>query len=277
MSIPNRTTLFAVGLALLLPAVAATARTPDTVEDWTRLRGNPGYRLDVDVLYDRLKPHDLYGDWTTATATLYVKTLPRFTPFVQVGLFEREDTHAGVSVGSYADWTSRLSSYTSFTTGGRSHYQQRHRWDHVFALNTGPVILVGGGGWLEDWDGHEDWYLAGGPRVWRGPVIAEYRLTRSVSDPGGYVAWKHLLSIGWGEEGRIWIFANLTLGRESYAANWVAPPQHVEHDFTEVTFSLQRWVRPRLGVKAQAGWLDLGTGLDGYRKLSLGLGGFVEF
>ena len=85
------------------------------------------------------------------------------------------------------------------------------------------------------------------------------------------------MSGGWGEEGRSWLFANLTVGQERYAATWVTPIQDVDHDFYEITASLQRWVRPRLGYKLQAGWLDLGEGLDGYEKIGVGVGGFLEF
>jgi YaiO family outer membrane protein len=267
--------LTALTLLLLLHVHAALAA--EGAEAWTRLRGAPGYRLDVDVLHDRLDPADLYGDWTTATATLYVRTLPRLTPFVQAGLFEREDVDAGLTLGAYADWRPGLYSYTAFTTGGASRYLPRHRWDHAFYLDAGPAWLVLGGGWLEDYAAHEDWYLSCGPRIWRGAWIAEYRITRTESDPGAAVSWKHLVSLGWGTEGRSWLFLYLTAGTERYTATWVVPYQGVAHDFRELSASWQKWLRPRLGVKLQAGWLDLGTGLDGYRKLSAGVGAFVEF
>lgn len=267
-----RTTVLILVLAAALPAAAA-----DTTADWLQSRGAPDYRLDVDLAADRLSPNDVYGNWHTATATLYVRTLPRITPFIQAGLFEREDADAGLTLGAYADWTARLYSYTAFTTGGDSRYLPRSRWDHAFYLNTGPLIAVLAGGWLKDYVDHRDWYVAAGPRLWRGKLIAEYRLTRTVSDPGARVGWKHLLSAGWGLEGRSWLFVTLTAGQERYTATWVAPTQPIDHDFVEVGVSYQRWLRPRLGLKLNAGWLDLGKELDGYEKLSLGVGAFVEF
>jgi len=266
-------TLVVLALAATLAATAAA----ETATDWVQARGDPDYRLDLDLAADLLSPGDLYGNWHTATVTLYVRTLPRLTPFVSVGLFEREDADGGLTVGTYADWTARLYTYTAFTRGGRSHYLQRQRWDHAFHLNTGSVIAVLAAGWLADYDEHEDWYVAAGPRIWRGKLIAEYRLTRTVSDPGGRVGWKHLFSCGWGEEGRSWLFANLTLGQERYTATWVAPREPVDHDFVELAVSYQRWLRPRLGVKLRAGYLDLGEGLDGYEKVGLGAGAFLEF
>lgn len=267
-----RTTIAILILLAALPAAAA-----DTTADWLQSRGAPGYRLDVDFMADRLSPNDSYGNWHTATATFYVRTLPRITPFVQFGLFEREDADAGLTLGAYADWTSRLYSYTAYTTGGESRYLHRHRWDHAFYLNTGPLFAVLAGGWMQDYEDHEDWYLAAGPRYWRGKLIAEYRLTRTVSDPGERVSWKHLLSVGWGQEGCSWLFLNLTAGQERYTATWVTPTQPVDHDFVEIGLSYQRWLRPRLGVKCGIGWLDLGEEFDGYEKLSLSVGGFVEF
>jgi YaiO family outer membrane protein len=264
-------------LALASALCGAAAAATDSATDWVQARGDPDYRLDLDLSADLLSPGDVYGNWHTATATLYVRTLPRITPFVQAGLFEREDSDAGVTVGAYADWTSRLYSYTAFTAGGRSHYLQSHRWDHAFYLDTGPLIAVLAGGWLEDYDSHEDWYVAAGPRYWRGPLIAEYRLTRTHSDPGGRVSYKHLLSCGWGEEGRAWLFTNLVVGQEYYDATWVTPVQSVDHDFWELSVNYQRWLRPRLGLKLRAGYLDLGEGIDGYEKVSLGVGAFVEF
>ncbi len=266
-----------VALCCLLFAASACAAGRDTPEEWAKLREGIGYRLDVDLLHDRLSPGDVYGDWTTATATLYVRTLPRITPFVQVGLFEREETDAGLAVGAYMDWSSRLYSYSAFTTGGRSHYLHRARWDHTFYLDTGLAVAVLGGGYMEDHDGHRDRYLSFGPRWWRGRWIAEYRATWTESDPGSRVAWKHLLSVGTGEEGRSWLFVNLTVGREHYTATWVTPFQEVEHDFWDLNVSYQRWLRPRMGVKALLGYVDLGTGIDGYEKTSLGLGAFWEF
>ncbi len=273
----NRVTALVVIMAVvgLLPATPSSAA--DTAADWLQSRGEPGYRLDLDLTADMLSPGDLYGNWHTATATLYVRTLPRITPFIQTGLFERENSDVGLTLGTYADLTSRLYSYSAFTTGGKSHYLQRHRWDHAFHYNTGPLIAVLAGGWLEDYDGHEDWYIAGGPRVWRGSLIAEYRLTRTQSDPGARVGWKHLFSCGWGAEGRSWLFVNLTLGQERYTATWVTPYEPVDHDFVEIAANYQRWLRPRLGIKLQAGYLDLGEGLDGYEKVSLGVGAFFEF
>jgi len=273
----ERATAALVVLAAVIALTGTAAAATGTATDWVQARGDPDYRLDLDLTADLLSPGDVYGNWHTATATLYVRTMPRITPFVQAGLFERENSDAGLTVGTYADWTRRLYSYSAFTTGGRSHYLQRHRWDHAFYLNTGPVIAVVAAGWLEDYDAHEDWYVAAGPRIWRGPIIAEYRLTRTVSDPGGRVGWKHLFSCGWGEEGRAWLFANLTLGQERYTATWITPVQPVDHDFVELSVNYQRWLRPRLGIKLRGGYLDLGEGIDGYEKVNLGAGAFLEF
>jgi len=264
-------------IAAVLTTGAASSFAADTVQNWTKLREGHRYRLDVDIVQDHLRPNDVYGDWTTATATLYIKHLPRVTPFVQVGLLEREDANAGLTLGTYADWTSRLYTYTAFARGGESHYQPKLRWDHSFNFNTGPVILVFGGGQREDFDGHDDWNINFGPRVWRGPIIAEYRATRTHSDPGDLVSWKHTLTFGWGEEGRVWLFVNATSGREYYTATWVAPTQVVDHDFREITVSWQRWMSPRFRIKLQAGWLDLGEGIDGYEKVGAGAGFFWEF
>jgi len=271
LSIPAAVLILA-GLILAMPVGAA-----DTPADWLQSRGDPDYRLDLDLNADLLSPGDVYGNWHTAIATLYVRTLPRITPFIQTGLFEREDSDAGLTLGAYADWTSRLYSYTAYTAGGESRYLPRGRWDHAFYFNTGPFIAVLAGGWLEDYAEHEDWYIAAGPRLWRGKLIAEYRLTRTFSDPGARVGWKHLLSCGWGTEGRSWLFVNLTLGQERYTATWVTPFEPVDHDFVEIGTSYQRWLRPRLGMKLNVGYLDLGEGLDGYEKVSLGMGAFLEF
>ncbi len=263
--------------ALLLLALAAPLFAADTPEEWTRLRDGLRYRLDVDVLHDRLSPSEIYGDWTTVTATLYVKHLPRFTPFISTNVLEREDWESGFGFGTYADWGPRLYTYTAFSRGGESHYLPRWRLDHTFNLNTGPFILVVGGGMTESWKGNEDRSLTFGPRVWRGPIIAEYRATVTHSDPGARIGWKHTLTFGWGEEGRVWLFLNATKGAEHYTATWVDPYQNVDHDFHEFTVSWQRWMAPRMGLKLQGGWLDLGEGLDGYEKVGVGFGWFWEF
>ncbi len=268
----------ACGLLLLAAAVAPAPAAADSLEEWTKVRAALRYRLDVDYLYDHLSPNDVYGDWHTATATLYVKTMPRFTPFIQTGLFEREDADAGLTVGAYTDWKpGLLYTYTAYTTGGASEYLQKHRIDHHFYLNLGPASLVVGGGYAEDHRDHEDWYWTVGPRIWRGKFIGEYRVTRQSSDPGGEVAWNHLLTLGWGEEGRSWLFLSATVGEEAYLALNVTPEQRVHHDLWEIGATWQKWLTPRFGLKAQLRYLDLGDDDDGYEKLGVGGGLFVEF
>lgn len=257
---------------------AGAAAAADSLEEWARVRASLRYRLDVDYLYDHLSPNDQYGDWHTATATFYVKALPRITPFVQTGLFEREDADAGLTVGAYTDWApGLLYTYTAYTTGGSSEYLFEHRIDHHFYLNAGPATLVVGGGYAEDHRDHQDWYWTFGPRIWRGSFIGEYRVTRYQSDPGARNAWNHLLSLGLGQEGRSWLFLTATVGEEAYVSTLVVPAQEVHHDFYELGLSYQKWLTPRLGLKGQVRWLDLGEEGDGYEKLGLGAGFFLEF
>ncbi len=267
--------------ALLLAVIcfgATAALAADSLEEWARVRASLRYRLDVDFLYDHLSPNADYGDWHTATATLYVKVLPRITPFIQTGLFEREDSDGGLTVGAYTDWVpGLLYTYTAYTTSGSSEYLFNHRFDHHFYLNTGPLTMVVGGGYAEDHRDHQDWYWTVGPRVWRGRFIGEYRVTRYQSDPGAENSWSHLVSLGLGAEGRSWLFLTASVGEEAYVSTVVAPPQRVHHDYYELGLSYQRWLTPRMGLKGQVGWLDLGDDGDGYEKLGLGAGFFLEF
>jgi YaiO family outer membrane protein len=276
------TTRLAVCVALSLWAVlfgpsAKTAAAADTPEERARIRSTLRYRLDADLLYEHLTPNQEYGDWHSLWLTFYVKALPRITPFAWAGLYEREDAVGAGGVGAYVDWLPSLYTYTALGFSGVSDYQSRYRLDHFFNLKTRRLTWSFGGGYIEDHRDHTDWFLAAGPRYWHGPVILEYRLTRYASDPGNLISWQHLASLGYGAEGRYWLFVNFTLGGEKYRATWVDPPQVVDHDAWEVSAVWQQWLTARAGYKLRAGFLDLGEPGDGYRKYSVGVGGFWEF
>ena len=269
-------------LALCMVALAvlrspAPAMAADTPEERARIRSTLGYRLDADLQYDHLTPNADYGDWHSLWLTLYVKTLPRVTPFAWAGLYEREDWIGAGGLGAYMDWLPRLYTYTALSFGGASAYHPQYRLDHFFNLKSGLVTWALGGGYIENHRDYTDWFLAAGPRYWNGPLILEYRLTRYASDPGNHINWQHLWSLGFGVEGRQWLFVNLTRGGEKYLATWVDPYQIVDHDAWEIGLVWQKWLTARAGYKLRAGFLDLGEPGDGYRKYSLGVGGFWEF
>jgi YaiO family outer membrane protein len=271
---PARLLLLAT-LCLLGPAL--TVEAADTAEERARIRSHLGYRLDADLLYEHLTPNADYGDWHGLWLTFYVKTLPRITPFAWAGLYERENWIGAGGVGAYVDWLPRLYTYTATSFGGVSAYHTRWRVDHFFNLKAGLVTWGLGGGYMQDHQDHTDWFLALGPRYWNGPLILEYRLTRYASDPGNHVNWQHLFSAGYGAEGRRWLFLTLTVGGEKYLATWVDPHQVIDRDAWEIGAVWQQWLTARAGYKLRAGYLDLGEPGDGYRKYSLGVGGFWEF
>lgn len=256
---------------------AKTAAAADTPEERARIRSTLRYRLDADLLYEHLTPNQEYGDWHSLWLTFYVKALPRITPFAWAGLYEREDAIGAGGVGAYVDWLPSLYTYTALGFSGVSDYQSRYRLDHFFNLKIRRLTWSFGGGYIEDHRDHTDWFLAAGPRYWHGPLILEYRLTRYASDPGNLTSWQHLASLGYGAEGRYWLFVNFTLGGEKYLATWVDPSQVVDHDAWEVSAVWQQWLTARAGYKLRAGFLDLGEPGDGYRKYSVGVGGFWEF
>ncbi len=263
--------------SLLLGLFAAAASGADSPEERARIRSELDYRLDADLLYDHLTPHADYGDWTSLWLTFYVKSLPRVTPFAWAGLNEREDWIGAGGLGAYMDWLPRLYTYTALGFSGVSGFHTRWRLDHFFNVKLGRVTWGLGGGYMQDHQDHTDWFLAAGPRYWHGPLILEYRLTRYASDPGNHVNWHHLWSFGYGAEGRSWLFVNFTLGGEKYLATWVDPHQVIDRDAWEVGAVWQRWLTARAGYKLRAGYLDLGAPGDGYRKYSVGIGGFWEF
>jgi YaiO family outer membrane protein len=262
---------------ILLGPLVGSAAAADTPEERARVRSTLRYRLDADLLYDHLTPNAEYGDWHSLWLTFYVKALPRVTPFAWAGLHEREDWLAAGGVGSYVDWAPRLYTYTALGFSGPSDYLSRWRLDHFFNVKAGRLTWSFGGGYLESHREHRDWFLAAGPRYWHGPLVLEYRLTRHASDPGNLVNWQHLWSFGHGWEGRRWLFVNLTLGGEHYRATWVDPHQTIDRDAWEIGAVWQQWLSARAGYKLRAGFLDLGEPGDGYRKYSVGVGGFWEF
>lgn len=262
---------------LFCAGTAAAAAAVDTPEERARVHAAQRYRLDVDLQYDHLTPNELYGDWHSLWLTFTVKSLPRFTPFLWTGLYEREDWIGAGGAGAYMDWLPSLYTYTSFGVSGASEFHTRWRLDHFFNLKTGRLTWAAGGGLMEDHRDHRDWFLAAGPRYWHGPLILEYRLTRYASDPGDHISWQHLWSFGHGREGRRWLFMNLTHGGQKYLATWVDPSQTVDYYAWEIGAVWQQWLTDRAGFKLRAGFLDLGERSDGYRKVSLGVGGFWDF
>jgi YaiO family outer membrane protein len=269
-------------LALLLATCAlpgSAAGSANTAEERARLLAQLRYRLDGDLIYEHLAPEDGYGQWLTAVSTLYMRLQPDLTPFVQVAGSSREKggPDGVVVAGAYAGWGAHLSTYTAVAAGSRSDWLPARRLDHDFVYHLGPWSWVLGGGLLASHRGHDDWWLATGPRFWLGRLVGEYRLTRQQSDPGDLVAWNHLLSFGRGAEGDSWLFLTLTAGQERYTATTVVPPQAVDHDTWSLSLSYARWVGPTWGWKANAGYADVDAGRGGYRKYTIGGGMFMEF
>ncbi len=271
-----------LGISLSMPLYgAAVSESPgyDNITGKTEQSAAPGpRRIEGEVFYEHLTPHDDYGAWKTVTGSFYDRAFDAFSYVLQFSGHSRGDGD-GVSASAavYRDWTSWFYTYTAVSGGTANTYLPRVRGDIDLNFKAGPVkniVLLAGASRIEYHTGARDTLLSAGATMFISRLILEYRLFRNTSDPGSVESWSHVATAGYGAEGDRWTYLVLSGGGEAYLATYAGPSLQVDRTFVSVQLKHRRWLSPAWGMFGSAGFLRL---YDGYDKYSFSLGAFYSF
>jgi YaiO family outer membrane protein len=234
--------------------------------------------LEASFSYEHLSPNAIYGNWYTFNASYYSKNSSDFTYFLQSSLYKRSEGRGATgTIGAYKDWFDSLYTYSSITAGSHSDYLPAFRIDHDFNFKAGKnknYVLTAGITYIDYFDDHKDLIISGGPTVYLGHFISQYRLFHNESNPGSMGSFSHLVSIGYGEEGRQWTYLNLSFGKQAYLATYLATPQAVNQNSTYLVLKYRHWLDKNYGLFGEASYFNLE---NGYKKSGTSCGMFYGF
>jgi YaiO family outer membrane protein len=251
------------------PLTSSTKATPP---------GSKPHRLEMSYTFENLHPNDDYGDWHSGQISFYSRVASDFTYFLQaVGHHRDEGSGATGTVGAYKDWLSWLYTYTAATMGTDTDYLPELRLDHDFNFKTGPgqcLVLTAGVTYVDYYDDHRDWILSGGPTFYLNRWVLQYRFFYNQSDPGSVDSTSHLVSVGYGEEGRQWSYLNVSFGNQAYQATYLETPEEFNEDSLMVMLLHRHWLGEDYGIFGDVSYYHLD---DSYEKYGASLGVFYEF
>lgn len=236
------------------------------------------HRIEGSFSYEYLNPHETYGDWNTANIAFYSKQSPTFTYFIEGSIFNRYEGNGILGVvGAYKDWTSFLYTYSAVSAGSNTDYLPQFRADHDFNFKIGKnknYVLTAGVTYIGYFNGHSDFIVSGGPIVYLSEWILAYRLFHNESDPGSIISYSHLISIGYGKEGRQWTYLNISFGKQAYLATYLDTPEAVNNDSLNIALQHRHWLGKHYGIFGEASYFKLE---EGYEKYGITCGAFYEF
>lgn len=234
-------------------------------------------RLEASYSFDYLDPNDLYGNWQAGQLSFYDTVTPDFTYFLQGVLYNRDEgTGAMGIVGAYIGWTSYLYTCTSMSAGTHQNYLPKIRFDHEFNFSVWPSKRINfpmGISYIDYFDDHSGWVFSGGPMISIEKLVLHYRLFYNISNPGTIASFSHLISLGYGQEGWLWTYLNVSFGKQAYLATFVVP-QEVNQDSFSLNLRHRHWLDKYYGVFGDVSYTKLE---DGYDKYGIGLGFFYTF
>ena len=239
---------------------------------------NRSQRVEVNLLYENLSPHDIYGSWTNILLSYYTNPKRGMTWFFQLGGFHRNAGDALLAVGgTYKDWGDRLYTYTALAVGSNSAYLPQVRFDNDFNIKFGDrrnFVWTLGVTYVNYHNNHEDLILSSGATLYMPNLIATYRLFRNKSDPGNITSFSHLIDLAYGKEGSQWSNLTFSFGNQAYLADYLARPEEVNQNSVYVVLKHRRWIKKGWGILGDLSYFKLE---DGYKKFGLSLGFFKEF
>lgn len=235
-------------------------------------------RMEAAYSFESLSPNDVYGDWKTGTISFYDNPASGFTYFLKGGLYNRPEGNGKLgTMGAYVDWSDSLYTYSAVTGGSNSIYLPKTRYDHEFNYKFGPrkqYIFTCGITLIDYFTEYSDLILDAGPTVYWQKFVFQYRFFHNISDPGDVTSDSHLLSIGYGEEGRHWTYVSLSAGNQAYLVTYVDRDLTFDNSSYDINLQHRHWIGQDYGVFGNLEYFNLE---NGYKKTGVSLGIFYEF
>lgn len=236
-------------------------------------------RIEVNLTYEQLSPKTVYGTWKNFDLMFYSKTLNQFTPFVGFSGFSRSKSGKAAleTAGTYIDLSDCMYTYSQITAGSNSDYLPRFRLDHEFNIKLGKeknIVFTIGASYIKYWDVHRDTVFHIGPTIYKGNLVFTYFFFRNISNPGGVTSNSHLVSLGYGEEGKSWIYLDISFGKQAYLATNLTNPEKVINNSYDINLTYRKWLGKDFGIILGLGYFRL---IKDYKKFRISSGFFKEF
>jgi len=261
------------GLAALLfgiPVLPLVSQQPAVLA-----RPTP-FSIDVDLFHHRLD--NGYSPWSGGGLRLaYAGT--RASPFATVTRqHRREGSQDNYGLGSYLILNRAMYAIAGFSvaTGGTAVLYPRLRWDVSLMTDTRvvPGLVIATGFTRVSFGADATGTIASlGPIYYRGPLILSGVVRLNRDDVGGATTASGEFGGQYGAEGRSWIGASISGGREAYQVVSATP---FDVAFTNVGASAfyQRWLTERTAI---TGRVEYQHKLEAYRRRGLALSYRVAF
>jgi len=235
-------------------------------------------RIEAAYSFESLDPNDVYGDWKTGILSFYDNPASGFTYYLKGTLHSRPEGNGKLGTfGAYIDWSDSFYTYSAVTSGSNTSYLPKSRFDHDFNYKFGPqkqYMFTCGASLIDYFTDYSDLILIAGPTVYWHRFIFQYRWLHNISDPGNVTSNSHLLSIGYGEEGRQWTYINFLVGNQAYLVTYVDRELTFDNSSYNINLTHRRWIGQDYGVFGNLEYLDLD---NGYEKSGISFGVFYEF
>lgn len=242
--------------------------------------GRPDYknRFEINYSEDYLTPHESYGSWRSIDLLYRRKHSEDLKFLIHTSLSHRDGFGEGVSAGFgiFKDWTQKMYTYSSISSGTNDEYMSRISLGHSFYFKPGGGHIIPlGFSYRESYDGDSSYSLSSGViKYIRGGWVYEYYIKRNCSEPGSIVSFSHSAGINKGKEGDQWIRLGVSIGEWAYMATNLLLPEEIHKDSFSVSLKWTKWLGQDYGIKTGIGFFTLE---DGYEKYSIDFGIFKDF
>lgn len=262
--------------ALALFAGLAAPRHADAQSSDVAAPTRAPFSVDVGAFHESLD--NGYSDWDGVDARVMYTGSPA-SPFASASTQRRrEGSQTSYGLGSYLTINRHFYTIADFSvaTGGTAVFYPRLRWNVSLVSDTRVVpglVLVTGYSNFSFGGGSSGSIVSVGPIWYHGPLILSGAVHVNHDDAGGATTASGEVGGQYGAEGRQWLGASLSGGREAYEILAVNP---LDVRFTNVGGALfyERWLTTRTAVTARVEYQDKRTA---YQRRGLTLSYHVAF
>lgn len=234
-------------------------------------------RLELNLTYEHLQPADEYEAWKTMALSYYRFPSKNFNYHFFVYGISREEKAMIFATGLTKDWSEKFYTRSGFSLGSRSEFTPQYRLDQDFnfkLLKKQNLVFTVGATYINYFNEHESIIFFGGPMYYYKRWNFVYNYHDVTNDPGKVRSYTHILSAGFGEDKKSWIYLTGSFGTQAYLATYLAEPENVDQKNYNFILNYRHWLTKKQGFWMEASYLKIE---EGYEKYGISLGYFHSF
>lgn len=236
-------------------------------------------RIEGSFYYNQFNPSSVYGNNKVYSLKYYKRINEYQTNFLEYyhndGYNER--TSSLLVWGMYKDWNENLYTYSTISAGTKSDIIPKFRIHNEFNYKLGKnknFVLTLGLSYTKYHNNYEDFSFIYGFSFYFSGGVFTYKRFSSNINPGSTNPSTNLLSLGLGNEKKMWLYLDYSFGNQSYLiSNVYSLPFIFDEDFRFYKISYRTWMRNNLGLILEYDYLDL---KNSYIKNGIMIGLFYE-